>query len=522
MPRRNTGSMKQAMKQGIAGAICIIGLALGGSMPAAAQGLQVTRATLSNGLQVVVVHDPLAPVVTAVLNYKAGSDVQQYPGEAHALEHMMFRGTPTISQTQLFEIGQLMGADYDADTQAELTQYYFSVPAQYLDAALRIEADRAQHLDLAPSGWKAESGAIKQEVTQDDSIAIQKLIQRTILPAIFKGTPYAHDTLGTLYGFNHLITVPVLRRFYSTWYHPNNAVYVIAGDVDGPATIAKVRRYFGAIPAKNVPAQPKVVLAPVKPATYHVDSDQPYSIVALAFRFPGLKDKDYAAGQIAEAVLNNQRSDVYGLVAAGKALFAGVQDIESHPYATATAALSVVPVTTKADDAAADLRGVLETYRKTGLPSDLIATEKQRAIAQAEYRGNSITDLALEWSQDLAQAGENPDDEIAAIKSVTDADVNRVFREYVDPAKSIVAYAVPKNAGKVNAGASSPAQENNVLTPSKAQPLPSLGRLRVCRPERSVPNTQSRQYDALERHQVDRAAGARQSHRRRARQRSQQ
>src|SRR5581483_10057601 len=152
---------------------------------------------------------------------------------AHALEHMMFRGTPSISQAQLFEIGQLMGGDYDADTQGELTQYFFSVPAQYLDVALRLEADRAKHLDLAPSGWTAERGAIEQEVTQDDSIAIQKLFLRTILPAIFKGTPYANDTLGTLHSFNSLINTSLLRKFYDTWYHPNNAVYVIAGNVDG-------------------------------------------------------------------------------------------------------------------------------------------------------------------------------------------------------------------------------------------------------------------------------------------------
>ena len=442
-------------------------------LPAQAQPLAVTRGTLPNGLQVVVVHDPLAPVVTAVLNYRAGSDVQRYPGEAHALEHMMFRGTPSISQTQLFEIGQLMGGDYDADTQGELTQYYFSVPAQYLDVALHMEADRASHLDLSPSGWHAERGAIEQEVTQDDSVALDKLLLRTVLPAIFKGTPYANDTLGTLESFNTKISAPVLRSFYQTWYHPNNAVYVIAGNVDGPSTIAKVRRYFGAIPAAKLPARPRVVLSPVHPATYHVDSDQPYSLVAIAFRTPGLNDKDYAAAQIAEAVLNNQRGDLFGLVVSGKALFAGVQDIESHPRATATALFSAIPVTMSAQASAADLRSVIAAYRKNGLPADLVQTEKQRALAQAQFRGNSITGLALEWSQDLAQSGQTPDEQLAAIQAVTLDDVNRAFRRYFDPNAAIVAYAVPKNAGAVNSGASGPAQENNTLTPSKAQPLPA-------------------------------------------------
>ena len=465
----------------IARIACAAALALGlcafacaAPQPASAQSLAVSRATLKNGLQVVVVHDPLAPVVSTVLNYRAGGNEERHPGEAHALEHMMFRGTPDVSQTQLFEISQLMGGDYDADTQSEITQYFFNVPAQYLDVALRVEADRAKHLTLSQAGWQAESGAIKQEVTQDDSVAIEKLFIRTILPSIFKGTPYANDVLGTLNSFNHQISASALRKFYETWYHPNNAVYIITGNVDGPSTIKRVEKYFGSIPAAQLPARKKVMLQPLKPATYHVDSDQPYSIVALSYRLPGWKDKDYAAAQILESVLNNQRGDLYGLVASGKALFAGFQDVESHPYATASAAISIVPVTTKAESAAADIRAVLANYRTNGLPADLVAVAKQRAIADAQFRGNSIQGLAFEWSDAVAAHGESsPDQMLAAMKSVTVADVDRVFRKYVDPNNAIVAYAVPKNLGNVSAGASGPAKENNTLTPEKPQPLPS-------------------------------------------------
>jgi zinc protease len=452
----------------------VAALAVALALPASAEPLSVTRATLSNGLQVVVVRDSLAPVVTAVLNYRAGSNEEQYPGEAHALEHMMFRGTPGVSQTQLFEISQLMGGDYDADTQPEITQYFFEVPAQYLDVALRVEADRAKHLLLAPSGWHDERGAIEQEVTQDESVPIEKLFVRTILPAIFKGTPYANDTLGTLNSFNTQINTDVLRRFYQTWYRPNNAVYVITGNVDGPSTIAAVKKYFGDIPSGKLPARGNVKLEPVKPATYHVDSDQPYSIIALAFRLPGWGDKDYAAAQIVESVLNNQRSDVYGLVASGKSLYAGFQDIQSHAHGTATAALSIVPVTTRAESAAADLQAVLAAYQKSGLPADLVEVAKQRAIADAQFRGNSIQGLAFEWSDAVAAQGKtSPDDLIDAIQHVTLADVNRVYRTYIDPKNAIVAYAVPKNLGKVTSGGGSLAQENNTLTPQKAQPLPA-------------------------------------------------
>jgi len=442
---------------------------------ASATVLNVTRATLQNGLRIVVVHDPLAPVVTTVLNYRVGSDEQFLPGQAHALEHMMFRGSRTLSESQLADISELLGGYDDADTQGEITQYFFSVPAQYLDVALRLEASRAQGLTISQKDWNIERGAILNEVTQDDSIAIQKLFERTILPSIFKGTAYAHDTLGTVYGFKHQINAPQLHAFYRTWYHPNNAVYVITGDVDGPKTIAAVKRYFGGIPAAKLPARPSSVLQPVSPATYHVDSDQPYSLIASAYRLPGYQDKDYAAAQILESVLNNQRSDVYGLVASGKALYAGFADIESHPHGTAAAALMVVPITTNADKAIVNLQDVLAAYRKNGVPADLVAVAKQRAVANAEFRGNSIQNLAFAWSDAVAKEGlRSPDEELAAIQRVTIADVNRVLRTYVVPEKSITAFAVPKNLGKINQHPpSGPAKESNKLTLLHHDPLPA-------------------------------------------------
>lgn len=447
-----------------------------GFQPApAAAALAVTRATLANGLKIIVVRDPLAPVVTAVLNYKVGSSNQKYAGQAHALEHMMFRGSKTISESQLADIGELMGGNANADTQSELTQYFYSAPSQYLDVALRLEASRARGALLPQNLWNIERGAIMNEVTQDDSIAIQKLFRRTITPSIFAGTPYANDGLGTLKSFKTQINSPQLMALYNAWYHPNNAVYVIAGDVDGPATVKAVAKYFGSIPAAKLPAQPKVVLSPVKAATYHVDSDQPYDIIVRAYRLPGYKSPDYAASEILESVLGNQRANLFGLAASGKALAAGFSTVDSHPLASAAIAYSIVPVTAKPDAALADITGVIDGYVKTGVPADLVAVAKQRAIANAEFRGNSVDGLAFAWSEAVAKEGLNsPDDELTAIKGVTVADVNRVLRKYLIAQNSITAFAIPKNLGKVNTNApSGPAKESNKITITHHDPLPS-------------------------------------------------
>src|SRR5215471_20619782 len=108
----------------------------------------VSRATLDNGLRVVIVRNSLAPVVTTVVNYLVGSNEspEGFPGTAHAVEHMMFRGSPNLSADQLANIAAAMGGDFNAETQQSVTRYFFTVPKQNLDVALRIESIRMRDL----------------------------------------------------------------------------------------------------------------------------------------------------------------------------------------------------------------------------------------------------------------------------------------------------------------------------------------------------------------------------------------
>ena len=151
----------------------IVLFAAGAGGAARSDQLSVTRATLRNGMRVIAVRDPLAPVAMAMLNYRAGANEEDFAGQAHALEHMMFRGSATLSQSQLADISELIGGYNDADTQAEITQYFFMAPSQYLDVMLRMEASRAKDLTLAQSEWEIERGAIKNDVTQDYSDPLQ-------------------------------------------------------------------------------------------------------------------------------------------------------------------------------------------------------------------------------------------------------------------------------------------------------------------------------------------------------------
>ncbi|HEY1410602.1 MAG TPA: pitrilysin family protein, partial [Rhodopila sp.] len=210
------------------------------SVEPAAPADPVLRATLPNGLRVVIVPDRLAPVVTTEMNYLAGSNdaPEGFPGTDHALEHMMFRGSDGLDKNQLAELGALLGGSYNADTTETVTQYMYTVPADNLNLALRIEALRMHALSLNQSDWEKERGAIEQEVAQDLSNPSYTLYEK-LRAALYAGTPYEHAALGTRPSFD-ATTAATLKNFHDTWYAPNNAILVIAGDVEPRAALAKV------------------------------------------------------------------------------------------------------------------------------------------------------------------------------------------------------------------------------------------------------------------------------------------
>src|SRR5487761_1997892 len=173
----------------------------------------VLRATLKNGLRVIVVRNTLAPVVTTEMNYLVGSDEVPagFPGTAHAVEHMMFRGSPGLSKDQLAAIAANMGGAFNADTTQGVTQYYFVAPAQDLNVALHVQSLRMRGVDMDAAAWAKERGAIEQEVSRDLSNPSYKFYEQ-LQAQLFEGTPYAHTALGTRASFDKT-SAAMLKRF---------------------------------------------------------------------------------------------------------------------------------------------------------------------------------------------------------------------------------------------------------------------------------------------------------------------
>jgi zinc protease len=427
--------------------VCVLTLAAG-IVEAAEPAGAVVRATLSNGFRVVIVRDPLAPVVTTVMNYRVGSDEAPpgYPGMAHAQEHMMFRGSPGLSADQLAAVGAGMGGKFNADTQQGVTQYSFTVPAKDLDVALRIEAIRMRGaLDTEPL-WSQERGAIEQEVAQDLSNP-EYVFYTRLLQAMFSGTPYAHDALGTRPSFDRT-TGAMLRAFHASWYAPNNAVLVIAGNIQPDAALAEARKLFAPIPARQLPPRPGYPFGEVKPQTLRLDTDFPYGLAVIAFRMPGSGSRDFAAAQVLADVLSSQRSSLYGLAAEGKALFATFS-FNVLPRAGIGYALAAFPASANAPQLLDRMRAVLARDLTTGLPAELVEAAVRHELTAAEFRKNSISGLAMDWSQAVAVEGRHsPNDDLRAIERLSPADVDRTARQYLDPSHAVVAILTPRPSGE--------------------------------------------------------------------------
>ena len=186
----------------------------------------------------------------------------------------------------------------------------------------------------------------------------------------------------------------------------------------------------------------------MKPDTITLETDLPYGLAIVAYRLPGFDSPDYAASQILADVLGSRRGDLYALVPVGKALDA---DFSVNPLLKAATAYAMAVFPQGGDGAALvrEIKNIISGYVKNGVPAELVEAAKHREIAEAEFQKNSVSGLAMEWSQALAVEGRtSPEDDVEAMKNVTVEDVNRVARTYLMNDTAIEALLTPQPSGK--------------------------------------------------------------------------
>lgn len=235
--------------------LCCLSFGLFLLSPSAQATSLTTEFKLDNGLKLVVREDHRAPVVVTQVWYKVGSgyESQGLTGLSHALEHMMFKGTEKVPDGEFSRLVALYGGEDNAFTTDDYTAYYQVYTADKLALALELEADRMQNLVLKPEDFSKEIQVVMEErrMRTDDNPQAQAM--ERFMTLAWLTHPGRIPTVGWMTDLQNL-KIEDLRHWYETWYTPNNATVVVAGDVKPEDVKKLVLQYFGSIPARALPA----------------------------------------------------------------------------------------------------------------------------------------------------------------------------------------------------------------------------------------------------------------------------
>ena len=424
--------------------------------------------TLGNGLQVVVLENHRAPVVLQMIFYKAGS-ADAPPGKsgiAHFLEHLMFKGTPTVGEGELSHRVALMGGEDNAFTTADYTAFHQTVARDHLADIMRLEADRMTHLMLAEGQVTSERAVIIEERRRDLDSAMGKL-DEMMTASLFLNHPYRLPVLGWAHEMAKLSRQDALD-FYGHWYAPDNAILVIAGDVTAAEVRPLAESIYGPIPSRTVPPRDRL-MEPTAFAPRQLVLRDPTGHQALwmrrylappyrdprTIRYPlGLGDirfdvgpdaggpqNGYALDVLAELLAGGATSRLYRDLVVGKGIATGVDADYDGSYLdygrfTVTA---VPPVGGDMAKLGQAIDAALAQLLAKGVTGAELSAAKGRLqvsaikardglMGPAQFVGTSLaTGLSLDEVQSWA-------DRIAA---VTDADVMRVARQVLQANTSV-------------------------------------------------------------------------------------
>ena len=271
---------------------------------------RVGRFALANGLKILLLRDASAPVASYHTWFGVGSRHEQ-PGKtglAHLFEHLMFNETKNLPAGEFDRTLEAAGGEVNAATWVDWTFYYENVPSSELGLVVRLEAERMQNLVLREPQVTSEKEVVANErryrVDDDVEGAVNELLYKTA----FTVHPYHWPTIGWMEDIEGFTTSDC-ERFYTTFYAPNNATIVVAGDFDDEQVLTWIRDHYGPIAAADIPVHTFREEPPqTEERRVEVEKPTPTEKLCLGYRAPGLGQPDYAALTVLNEVLFGGRS----------------------------------------------------------------------------------------------------------------------------------------------------------------------------------------------------------------------
>ena len=417
--------------------------------------------TLSNGMTLIVRPDRRAPTVAHMLWVRVGSmdEVDGTSGVAHVLEHMLFKGTPDLKPGEFSRRMAALGARENAFTSRDATAYHQQLPADKLEAVMRLEADRFANNQWADEEFVRELEVVKEERRQRTEESPRARMFEALNALVYQASPYRRPVIGWMSDLDAM-TPDDARAFYRQWYVPANAAVVIAGDVDVAQVRALAEKHYGSIPARAVPARkPREEPEQAGPRRmeYRAAADQ--SLVALVYKAPRwtggetATDQDALALTVLSAVLSGysgarlERALVQGSGTGGKR----VADSAGASYGLMGRgpqlfSLSAVPATGVTPEMAAGaLKAELQRVAREGIGQ----AELKRVITQwtagEVYQLDSVFNQARELGSYWINGMDihTGDRLMQRLRTVTPAQVQSVAQRYFSDEQLTTAVLVP-------------------------------------------------------------------------------
>jgi zinc protease len=421
--------------------------------------IQFTDTRLKNGLRLIISEDHAAPMFSIVVNYNVGSRDERKgrTGFAHLFEHMMFKGSENVGPGEHPYLMFMNGGNMNGTTNKDRTMYYESLPANQLDLALFLEADRMRSLAITKANLDNQRNAVQEE----RRLAVDNQPYGKTFEALdalaYENFAYEHSVIGSMEDLS-AASVDDVATFFKTYYAPNNAVIAIVGDVDTKTTLEKARKYFDSIPSQ--PAPPVVDMTePAQTEERRATLEDPLARLTrldMAYKIPPSSSADDDAIEVLSTILSGGRSArFYESIVRQKQL---ATNVSAGAGERRGPGLFNVVAIAPPGKAVADLETAIDEEIekvKTGPIADW-EMEKARTGARSGFVNSVGSSLqrAILLSQ-YAMFYNKPDlintraDDIAKVSA---ADVQRVAKQYLVKTGRTVVVTIPKAAAPAKGG----------------------------------------------------------------------
>ncbi len=412
--------------------------------------VKFTDTTLDNGLRVIISEDHDTPIYAIAVSYKVGSRDERLgrTGFAHLFEHMMFKGSENVGPGEHFYLVFTKGGSMNGTTNNDRTLYFEIMPKNQLDLGLFLEADRMRSLNVTKENLDNQRQAVKEERrlgvdNQPYGQAYEKIDE-----LVYDNFAYKHSVIGSMSDLD-AAAVDDVKQFFKTYYAPNNAVLALVGDLDPKDTLARVKKFFGAI-ARQEPPKPVDLTEPEKTAERRLTLDDKLARltrISIEYRTPETGNADQRALSVLASTLGGGESGrLYQKLVKEKEV---VTSISCYAQGRAGPSTFSIDAMVRPGKTAEEVDGLISEEIAKVLAEPVTAKELERARVgmrrSAVSPRGSVLQIAISLADDAALYNDPNrfNTEYEKRLAVTPADMQKAAKTYLRTANRVVVISKP-------------------------------------------------------------------------------